>query len=130
MFASKHVSVEADGADITCSLSSWIKTDTSSPEELTSYCGVTKVPGVAAYEVAASGWSDWGETDSICQLLHDSYVADPPTEIAIVHGVAGATQSYSVIPQTDIPFGSEAGVQTWDLTLSVVGDVTDGTVAP
>jgi hypothetical protein len=123
----KHLVLTLDGDEASCQLNNSVLSDTSSPEELTSYCATEKVPNPPAYELAIGGWADWGEDGSICDLLHAAYIADPIAEVDAVLTVGKSTRTFTAKPTADLPFGSAPGVQTFETTLSVVGDVTDGT---
>lgn len=132
--STKHLLLTLDDKSVECQLSTAALTDTSSPEELTSFCGVEKVPAVPAYELAVSGWQDYGlggtaPDISVCDLIHDAYTSEPIAEIDFELTVGGATRTGAVKPTQDLPFGGDAGILTFDTVLSVVGVPTDGTAA-
>lgn len=128
IYTTKTLKLTLDTTSAECQLSTAQLSDTSSPEELTSFCGVHKVAGVPAYELALSGWQDYGQAQSVCDLIHTAYVTDPISDLDVVLTVDDQTRTFTAKPTADIPFGGDAGILTFDTTLSVTSDIADGVV--
>jgi hypothetical protein len=96
-------------------------------ETLTTFCGAEDVSGTPKYTLNISGFQDYGDAESVFDMLHAAYISD--AEIAAVLTVGTGTRSFDCKPQNDPPFGGDAGAaMTGDVALAVVGPVTDGTV--
>ena len=126
----KKLSLELDGQQVECQLTRAALVDEPDTEELTTFCG-TESSSIANYNLELAGFADWAEAESVFQMVHDAYVADPTGEIDFVLEVGGKTRTGTAKPTQDVPFGGDAGAAlTGDITLDVVGDVTDGTATP
>lgn len=129
---SKTLTLTLDADEVQCQLTTaQLVDEPEGAETLTTFCGSQDVSGTPKYSLNIAGFQDYGQATSVFDMLHASYIADPVAEIDAVLTVGGATRSFSVVPQNDPPFGGDAGAaMTADVTLSVVGDVTDGVVTP
>jgi len=126
----KKLSLELDGQQVECQLTRAALVDEPDTEELTTFCG-TESSSIANYNLELAGFADWAEAESVFQMVHDAYIADPTGEIDFVLEVGGKTRTGTAKPTQDVPFGGDAGAAlTGDITLDVVGDVTDGTATP
>lgn len=126
----KTLSLSLGAASVECQLTRAALVDNPTTEELTTFCG-TETSAIAKYDLELSGFQDYGQAESVFDMLHTAYVADPIAEVAFVLTVGGKTRTGSAKPVNDVPFGGDAGAAlTGDITLTVVGDVTDGTVTP
>jgi hypothetical protein len=64
-------------------------------------------------------------------MLHTAYNTVPTADIDFVLEVGGATRTGTCRPINDPPFGGDAGAALQgDISLDVIGDVTDGTATP
>jgi len=98
-------------------------------ETLTTFCGAEDTSGTPKYTLNISGFQDYGDAESVFDMLHTAYIGD--AEIAAVLTVGTKTRSFDCKPQNDPPFGGDAGAaMTADVALAVVGAVTDGVVTP
>lgn len=96
-------------------------------ETLTTFCGSLDVAGTPKYTLNLSGFQDYGEAESVFELLHTAYKAD--ADVACVLTVGDATRTFDAKPQNDTPFGGDAGAaMTGDIALAVTSTITDGTV--
>jgi hypothetical protein len=131
----KDLTLTLGGDEIQCQLSRAALVDSPEVETLTSFCGIEDFP-TPKYTLELAGWQDYGTVDSVFDMLHASYlsyqddgVADVP--IACVLTVGTKTRTFDAKPVNDPEFGGDAGAAlNSTVNLSVVGDVTDGTVAP
>ena len=65
-----------------------------------------------------SGFQDYGQAESVFDLLHTAYIKEPPTPIACVLTVGTKTRTFDANPLNDPPFGGDAGAaMTADLAL-------------
>jgi hypothetical protein len=134
----KTLTLEMDdgGTPLTvqCQLSQAQLVDNPQTSDLTSFCG-TETFSTPRYSLELSGWQDYGTVESVFDMLHTSYLsfqtdatADKP--IACTLAVGSKTRAFDAKPQNDPNFGGTAGdALTADVTLDVIGEVTDGTVA-
>lgn len=101
-------------------------------ETLTTFCTSEDVAGTPKYTLNISGFQDYGDAESVFDMLHTAYHAVPPADvISAVLTVGTKTRTFDCKPQNDPPFGGDAGAAlTADLALAVVGAVTDGVVTP
>jgi hypothetical protein len=121
--------------EIQCQLSRAALVDNPEIETLTSFCGIEDFP-TPKYTLELAGWQDYGTVDSVFDMLHTSYLsyqddtaADTPIDFVL--SVGTKTRSGQAKPTNDPEFGGDAGAAlTSTVNLSVVSDVTDGTVAP
>ena len=126
----KTLTLELDTTQVECQLTRAALIDSPTTEDLTTFCG-TESSSIAKYQLELSGFQDYGQAESVFDVLHTAYIADPVDEIAFVLEVGGKSRSGSCKPINDVPFGGDAGAAlTGDITLDVIGDVTDGTVTP
>jgi hypothetical protein len=131
----KDLTLTFDDTEIQCQLSRAALVDNPEIETLTSFCGIEDFP-TPKYSLELAGWQDYGTADSVFDMLHDSYlsyqsdaVADSPIDFVLT--VGGQTRSGSAKPTNDPEFGGDAGAAlNSTVTLSVVGDITDGTATP
>jgi len=122
----KKLTLELDGSQVECQLTRAALVDEPDTEELTTFCG-TESSSIANYNLELAGFADWSDAEGVFQLVHDAYIADPTGEIEFVLEVGGKTRSGTARPTADVPFGGDAGAAlTGDITLDVIGDVTDG----
>lgn len=124
----KTLKLTLDGTTVECQLTRAALVDTPDTEELTTFCG-TETSAIANYGLELAGFQDYGQAQSVFDLIHDAYVADPVAELDFVVTVGTATRSGTAKPVADVPFGGDAGAAlTGDITLDVVSDIVDGTV--
>lgn len=116
--------------NVECQLTRAALIDNPETEELTTFCG-TETSAIPNYNLELGGFQDYGDAQSVFDLLHTAYVADPIAEVDCVLTVGTSTRSFAAKPTNDPPFGGDAGsALTADVTLDVVSDVTDGTATP
>lgn len=126
----KTLTLTLDTDQVECQLTRAALIDDPTTEDLTTFCG-TESSSIANYNLELAGFQDYGQASSVFDLLHAAYVADPVSEIDFVLEVGGKTRSGTCKPINDPPFGGDAGAAlTGDITLDVVGDVTDGVATP
>lgn len=126
----KTLTLELDTTSVECQLTRAALVDTPTTEDLTTFCG-TESSSIPNYQLELSGFQDYGQAESVFDLLHTAYVADPVAEIDFVLTVGTKTRTGTAKPINDVPFGGDAGAAlTGDITLDVTGDVTDGVVTP
>lgn len=122
----KTLTLSLDTKQVECQLTRAALVDNPTTEELQTFCGV-ETSAIAHYSLELAGFSDWGTADSLCDLIHTAYVADPIAEIDFVLEVGTKSRSGTCKPINDPVFGGDAGaaLQTDTITLDVVGDVVD-----
>lgn len=126
----KTLELTLDTTSVECQLTRAALVDNPDTEDLTTFCG-TETSSIANYDLELSGFQDYGTAESVFDMIHEAYTADPIAEIDFVLTVGGKTRTGTAKPTGDVPFGGDAGAAlTGDITLDVVGDVTDGTAAP
>jgi hypothetical protein len=126
----KTLTLELDTTTVECQLTRAALIDSPTTEDLTTFCG-TESSSIPNYQLELSGFQDYGVAESIFDMLHTAYIADPVAEIDFTLTVGGKTRAGTAKPINDVPFGGDAGAAlTGDITLDVVGDVTDGVVTP
>jgi hypothetical protein len=126
----KTLTLSLDGDQVECQLTRAALVDEPTTEELTTFCG-TESSSIANYNLELAGFQDYSSAQSVFDMVHTAYVADPTGEIDFVLTVGGSTRSGTARPTGDTPFGGDAGAAlTGDIVLDVVGDVTDGAATP
>lgn len=127
----KTLTLTLDTTSVECQLTRAALVDAPTTEELQTFCG-TETSSIPNYNLEVAGFSDWGVADSLCDLIHEAYVADPVAEIDFVLTVGTKTRTGIAKPTNDPIFGGDAGaaLTTDTITLDVVGTPTDGTVTP
>jgi len=116
--------------DVECQLTRAALIDEPETEDITTFCGTT-TSSSPNYNLELSGFQDYGQAESVFELLHTAYVTDPIAEIDCVLTVGSATRTFTCKPINDAPFGGDAGAAlNGDVTLDVVSDIVDGVVAP
>lgn len=126
----KTLTLTLETTSVECQLTRAALIDSPTTEELTTFCG-TETSSLANYGLELSGFQDYGKAQSLFDLIHTAYVTDPVAELDFVLTVGGKTRTGACKPINDVPFGGDAGAAlTGDITLDVVGDVTDGAVTP
>lgn len=126
----KTLKLMLDTTEVECQLTTaQLVDEPEGAETLTTFCGSQDTAGTPKYTLNLSGFQDYGQAQSVFDLLHTAYVTDPIAEVDFVLTVGGATRTGVATPANDPPFGGDAGAAlTADLAMSVVGDITDGTV--
>jgi hypothetical protein len=117
---------------VSCDLTSAILTDEpEGSDTLTTFCGAYDVAGTAKYSLELAGFQSWEAVDGVCSILHAAYIADPQVPVDVVMTVGSKTREFSAVPAADVPFGAEAGSPfTFEATMNVTSDITDGTATP
>lgn len=124
----KTLTLTLDATTVECQLTRAALVDAPTTEELTTFCGVES-SSIANYNLELAGFQDYGQTQSLFDLLHTAYKAVPVAEIDFVLTVGTKTRTGVAKPINDAPFGGDAGAAlTGDITLDVIGTPTDGTV--
>jgi hypothetical protein len=126
----KTLTLTLDAQTVECQLTRAALVDNPDTEELTTFCG-TETSAIPNYNLELAGFQDYGQALGVFDMIHAAYVADPISEIDFVLTVGGATRTGVAKPIADVPFGGDAGAAlTGDITLDVVGPITDGVVTP
>jgi len=124
----KTLSLTLGTKNVECQLTKAVLQDVPTTEELTTFCG-TESSSIPKYELALGGFQDYGDVDSVTDIIHTAYITD--AEIAFVLTVGTKTRTGSAKAITDVPFGGDAGAAlTFEVTLGVVGAITDGPETP
>jgi hypothetical protein len=124
----KTLKLTLDGTSVECQLTRAALVDSPDTEELTTFCG-TETGAIPNYDLELAGFQDYGQAQSVFDLIHTAYVADPVAEIDFVLSVGGKTRSGTAKPVADVPFGGDAGAAlTGDIALDVVSPIVDGVV--
>jgi hypothetical protein len=128
----KTLALELDGTRVECQLTRAALVDSPNTEELTTFCG-TETSATPNYDLELAGFQDYGQADSVFDLIHQAYVAEQLTsgagEIAFTVTAGTATRSGTAKPVADAPFGGDAGsALNGDITLDVVSPIVDGVV--
>lgn len=114
--------------NVECQLTRAALVDEPDTEELTTFCG-TETSSIPNYNLELGGFQDYGQAQSVFDMVHAAYVSDPIGEIGFVLTVGSKTRTGTAKPTGDVPFGGDAGAAlTGDIVLDVIGDVVDGTV--
>lgn len=122
----KTLELTLGAVSVECQLSRAQLTDSPTTETLTSFCG-SESTSFPAYVLNLGGWQDYGQVEAVCDMLHDSYLSGTPINCVLTVGTK--TRTFDARPAADVPFGGDAGsALTFETTLTVVGDVTDGDV--
>lgn len=126
----KTLTLSLDTTEVQCQLTTAQLVDEPEGQEtLTTFCGSEDVAGTPKYTLNVSGFQDYGQAESVFDLLHTAYLGGDT--IAAVLEVGSKSRSFDCRPLNDAPFGGDAGAaMTADVGLAVVGGVTDGTVTP
>jgi hypothetical protein len=110
-----------------CQLSKAELVDNPQTEEVVTFCG-TETFATPNYILNLGGFQDWGTVTGVCEILHDSYTADPVTPIDFVLQVGTATRTGTVKPTQDVSFGGDAGsALKFEVALNVNGIPVEGT---
>jgi len=124
----KTLKLTLDGTEVECQLTRAALVDSPDTEELTTFCG-TETSAIPNYDLELAGFQDYGQAQSVFDLIHTAYVAEPIAEIDFVLSVGGKTRSGTAKPVADVPFGGDAGAAlTGDIALDVVSPIVDGLV--
>jgi len=123
----KTLTLELNTTQLECQLSKAELVDDPTTEDVETFCG-TETFATPNYKLNLGGFQDWGTVTGVCEIVHDSYTADPVTPINFVLQVGTATRTGTAKPTQDVPFGGDAGsALKFELTLNVVGQPTEGT---
>lgn len=126
----KTLELTLDTTSVECQLTRAALIDNPDTEDLTTFCG-TESSSIPNYDLELSGFQDYGQAQSVFDMVHEAYTADPVAEIDFVLTVGGKTRTGTAKPTGDVPFGGDAGAAlTGDITLDVIGTPTDGNAAP
>ena len=126
----KTVELTLGATSVECQLTRAALVDEPETEDLTTFCG-TESSSIPNYSLELAGFQDYGQAQSVFDLVHAAYISDPVDDIAFVLTVGTKTRSGNAKPTADVPFGGDAGsALQGDITLDVIGDVVDGTVVP
>lgn len=130
----KTLSLTLGSKEVSCQLDQAELTDSPTSESITTFCG-TEESVTPAYRLTLGGFTDYGAVDSVCDILHNSYITPDadglPTPIAFVLTVGKATRTGTCRPLADVPFGGTAGnALKFSVTLGVIGTPVDGVVTP
>lgn len=127
----KTLTLTLDTTSVECQLTRAALIDSPSTEELTTFCGVES-SSVPNYNLELAGFQDYGQAQSLFDMVHAAYVADPISELDWVLTVGGKTRTGTAKPTADVPFGGDAGAGalTGDIVLDVIGIPTDGVATP
>lgn len=106
-------------------------------ESISTFCGVTVIPGKTQHTLHVEGLQDWGMVDGITEIIHDAWVRGADNDSATsdvlnyVLTVGNATRSGECHPATDLDFGGGAGsALTFSTDLPCNDTPTDGVVTP
>lgn len=126
----KTLTLELDAVSVECQLTTaQLVDEPEGAETLTTFCGAEDVSGTPKYTLNISGFQDYGQAESVFDLLHTAYIDPAGEAIACVLTVGTKTRSFDARPQNDPPFGGDAGAaMTADVALAVSGAVVDGVV--
>jgi hypothetical protein len=124
----KTLVLSLDAAEVQCQLSTATLVDEpENAETLTSFCGSLDVAGTPKYTLNISGFQDYGEAESVFDILHDAYLTGADMDAILTVGTK--TRTFTAKPQNDVPFGGDAGAaMTGDVALAVTSAIVDGTV--
>jgi hypothetical protein len=126
----KTLELTLDTESVECQLTRAALVDEPDTEELTTFCG-TETSAIPNYNLELAGFQDYGQAQSVFDMIHAAYVADPIAEIDFVLTVGGSTRTGTARPSADVPYGGDAGAAlTGDIVLDVIGKPVDGTVTP
>ena len=126
----KTLTLTMDTTSVECQLTKAALIDAPTTETLTTFCG-SEDSSIPKYQLDLSGFQDYGQAESLFDMLHEAYTAVPVAEMAFKITVGGKTRSGSAKPINDVPFGGDAGAAlTGDITLTVIGTPTDGVATP
>jgi hypothetical protein len=128
----KTLILTLDTEVVECNLTGATLTDEpEGAETLTTFCGAYDVAGTPKYTLALAGFQSYDAVDDVCSILHTAYVAEPRADLDVVMTVGTKTRTFTATPAADPPFGGEAGAAlTFETTLNVTSDITDGVVTP
>lgn len=128
----KTLILTLDTEEVQCQLTTaQLVDEPEGAETLTTFCGSQDVSGTPKYTLNISGFQDYGTAQSVFDMLHTAYIADPVADIDCLLTVGTATRAFTAVPQNDAPFGGDAGAaMTADVALAVTSPVTDGVVVP
>lgn len=126
----KTLTLMLDAAQVECQLTTAQLVDEPEGQEtLTTFCGSEDTAGTPKYTLNISGFQDYGQAESVFDLLHTAYLDG--TDIACVLDLGVSSRTFDARPTNDPPFGGDAGAaMTADVALAVVGPVTDAPVIP
>lgn len=127
----KTLTLSLDDTQVECQLTRAALVDAPTTEELQTFCG-TETSSIPNYNLEIAGFADWGSADSLCDLVHESYIAEPTADLDFVLTVGSKTRSGTCRATNDPVFGGDAGaaLQTDTITLDVIGTPVDGTATP
>jgi hypothetical protein len=126
----KTVKLTLDATTVECQLSRMEITDEPTTEDVVTFCG-TDTFATPNYKLNLGGFQDWGAVEGVCDMIHDSYAADPVAEIDFVATVGTATRTGTCKPTQDVPFGGTAGgALTFEIVLDIDGVPVEGVVTP
>jgi hypothetical protein len=128
----KTLTLSLDGDQVECQLTTaQLVDEPEGSETLTTFCASEDVAGTPKYSLSLAGYQDYGSAESVMDMLHTAYVANPTAEIDCVLEVGTKSRTFSAKPQADVPFGADSGAAfTAEVTLAVTSPVVDGTVTP
>lgn len=113
---------------VECQLSNAQLTDESSAEEVTTFCGTYPVSVTSTYTLTLGGFQDYGDADSVADMLHTAYINEAALDFVLTVGTV--TRSGKCAPTADVPFGGEAGAPLeFEVELAVTEGPTDGVAA-
>jgi len=126
----KTLELSLDGEQVECQLTRAALIDEPDTEELTTFCG-TESSSIANYNLELAGFQDYGQAESVFDMVHAAYVASPTAELDFVISVGSKTRTGTAKPTGDVPFGGDAGeALQGDIVLDVIGKPVDGTATP
>lgn len=127
----KTLTLSLDDKQVECQLSKAELVDEPTTEDVETFCG-KETFATPSYVLNLGMFQDWGAVgDSVCDIIHTAYIADPISPIDFVLQVGTKTRSGQAKPKQDVPFGGEAGsALKAEISLNVVGIPTEGTVTP
>jgi hypothetical protein len=126
----KTLKLSLDTTDVECQLTTaQLVDEPEGGETLTTFCLSEDVVGTPKYSLSISGFQSWAAATDAFQVIHDAYLAGDTMDFELT--VGSKTRSGVCRALNDPPFGGDSGAaMTADVTLAVVGDVTDGTATP
>ena len=72
----KTLTLKLDTNSVECQLSKAELVDEPTTEDVQTFCG-TDTFATPNYKLNLGGFQDWGTVTGVCEIVHDSYTADP-----------------------------------------------------
>lgn len=121
----KTLTLSLDGTQFECQLDQAEIVDEPTTEEVQTFCG-TDTFAAPNYKLNLGGFQDYGDVNSVCEIIHTSYTTDPTAPIAFSLTVGGQTRSGTCKPSQDVAFGGTAGsALKFTVTLDIEGTPTE-----